>query len=200
MSLRSLLAATPPSLDAIAAYLDGLPHEARLAECMDLGKADQRTLFSIASTEIGPEHFVPPQVADRTEVIHHGRNTLPVFTRFQKRFCRPAGGGDGKLFGYNEGSTRALIGPGYFVAEGTAGNAEWMTRGAYFVNYFKVPDAPVVEGWPTVVPNSKGLQMFVYNGTRDFMRKVSEHVSIGEAYKGDTSINSWFILVREDAP
>jgi hypothetical protein len=198
MTLRSLLQATAPSLDAIASYLDGLPHDARLAECMDLGRSEQRILFGLASTEIDASHFVPPSVPDRTEVIHHGRNTLPVFTRFQKRFCRPEGGPAGSLCGYNEGSTRALIGPGYFVAEPTAGTPEWEPRGAFVVNYFKVPDGPVVDGWPTVVPNSSGLQMFVYKGTRDFMRRVSQHVSIGEAYKGEKSINSWFILVRED--
>ena len=29
----------------------------------------------------------------------------------------------------------------------------------------------------------KGLQVLVYHKTRDFMRKVSAHVSIGAAYK-----------------
>ncbi len=44
-------------------------------------------------------------------------------------------------------------------------------------------------------PNSQGLQVFVYHRTRDFMRKVSEHVSIGRASTGegeaDQLLDSW---------
>jgi hypothetical protein len=39
--------------------------------------------------------------------------------------------------------------------------------------------------------------MFVYNNTRDFMRRVSQHVSIGTAYKGDKALGAWFVLCRE---
>jgi hypothetical protein len=55
----------------------------------------------------------------------------------------------------------------------------------------------VVEGWPKVVANNVGLQVLVYNGTRDFMRRVSDHVSIGAAYKGENPLDHYFTLVRE---
>jgi hypothetical protein len=130
-------------------------------------------------------------------MIHDGKNTLPAFQIFQKRMCRPAAD-DARLFGYNEGFTRALLGPGYFVVHSTAGNAAWEARGAVVVDYFMVPDGPVAPGWPAVVPNSRGLQVLVYDGTRDFMRRVSAHVSIGAAFKGERQLGAYFTLCRAD--
>ena len=49
-----------------------------------------------------------------------------------------------------------------------------------------------------MVPNSKGLQFLVYHKTRDFMRRVSEHISIGAAYKKEKSLGQFFVLIRED--
>ena len=145
---------------------------------------------------------MPSGRADLAEVIHHGRNTLPLptpFRLFQKRFCRPVGGEPGRLFGYNEGAARGFIGPGCFVAIPTEGReAAWVERGPVVIDYFQVPDGEVSAGWPKVVPNTRGLQFFIYNKTRDFMRKVSEHVSIGAAYKVEKSLGQFFILVRED--
>jgi hypothetical protein len=133
-------------------------------------------------------------------VIHDGKNTLPLPARlklFQKRFAA-AGEGEARLFGYNQSPFLGTIGPGFFVALPTAGRAEWEARGALVVDYFQVPDGPVPEGWPPVVPNSKGLQRFVYGGTRDFLRKVSRHVSIGAAYKGERALDHYFVLCRAD--
>ena len=159
----------------------------------------QSSLFAMASASqaITLEHFVPAGIDPLAEVIHHGRNTLPAFRRFQKRFCRAADRED-ELYGYNEGLTRPLIGPGFFVAHSTAGNDAWERQGAIVVNYFRVPEGAVVESWPKVVPNSRGLQTFVYKNTRDFMRKVSSHVAIGSAFKKDKPMNAFFVLVRED--
>lgn len=198
MKLQEMIASPQASIAEIGAWLDGLPHAERLEQAMSLGRADQARLFELADARaITLEHFVPAGVAPLKEVIHHGRNTLPLFRRFQKRFCRPQDG-SARAFGYNEGSTRALIGPGYFVTVPTAGNPAWEERGAVVVDYFQVPDGAVVDGWPRVVPNNRGLQVFVYNKTRDFMRRVSSHVSIGTAYRGEKAMGAWFVLCRED--
>ena len=199
MSLEDQLLDENTDIFSIAAYLDGLSHEERMDEVMACNRKQQIAMYekAAASEPITFDYFVPPSVGALKEVIHHGRNTLPAFKRFQKRFCRPVGSAD-RLFGYNEGSTRALIGPGYFVTVETAHNPEWLERGSVVVDYFQVPEEDVVEGWPKVVPNSRGLQMFVYNKTRDFMRKVSEHVSIGAAYKKEKALGAYFVLCRED--
>lgn len=207
MSLKAMLDDANTGIDEIAAWLDGLDHAARKDAVFSLDRAGQRALYERAarSPAITLDHFVPEGVADRAQVIHHGRNTLPLPAGqklFQKRFCRPADGDETRgsgMYGYNEAPTRGLIGPGYFVAIETAGKPEWEVRGAVVVDYFQVPAGDVVEGWPTVVPNSRGLQFFVYNKTRDFMRLVSKHVSIGAAYKKEKALGHFFVLVREDA-
>lgn len=202
MTLKELLSDEATAISPIREYLESISHDERLAECMKLGKKHQRLLFELAAQNEACtlEDLVPASAPDNTEVKHQGKNTLPLFTRFQKPMMRPAGNST-RLYGYNEGATRPLIGPGYFVAHATAGNPEWSSRGAVVVNYFEVPpeDTEVPEHWPSIKPNSKGLQKFVYKGTRDFMRKISDHVVIGEAFKGEETFNSWFVLVREDS-
>ena len=214
MTLAELVQSDAP-IDRIGQWLDSLDHAARWAAATTLGRAQQRALYDRAAQApaIDLQHFVAPHVPDTTEVIHHGWNTLPLpgaLRRFQKRFCRPAGPG-GRLFGYNEGLTRGIVGPGHFVAVLTLGGPEgsppagspgdgavWRERGAVVVDYFQVADGPIPPAWPAAVPNSRGLQRLVYFETRDFMRKVSHHVSIGAAYKVEKPLGHFFLLVRED--
>lgn len=195
------------SIAAITEYLDGLEASMREAEANALVRADQARLFDKAADAppITLAHFVPAGVEDLVPVHHPGRNTImtmPFFQGFQKRFTRPAGEGD-RLFGYNA-SNAWFITPGYFVAYETSGNAEWEQRGGVVVDYHQVPDASVPEPWPKVVPNSRGLQRLVYHLTRDFMRRVSSHVSVGRASrednKGDQILDYWFTLCRQDGP
>jgi hypothetical protein len=201
VNLRERLQDEAADLAAIGAYLDGLPADERLAETRTLGRKEQRRLYALAAAArpLTLADFVPAGVGPRVEVIHDGRNTLPLpggLKLFQKRFCRPESG-EGRLFGYNQSPFVGTIGPGCFVTVLTAGNPEWEARGAVVVDYFQVPDGPVVEGWPEVVPNDKGLSVFVYNKTRDFMRRVSEHVTIGAAYKVENPLDHYFILCRQ---
>jgi hypothetical protein len=133
-------------------------------------------------------------------VHHKGKNTLPLSGKhklFEKRFARPNDGSE-RLFGYNQAPSKKLIGPGYFVALYTRSRAPWIERGPIVVDYFQVPDGDVPAGWPKVIPNSRGLQWFVYNRTRDFMRRVSQHVSIGAAYKDEKPLDHYFVLVRQE--
>ena len=188
-------------IEAVAEYLDTLTHDGRRA-AMALSRKHQRALYAkaLAAPACDLDFFVPPGVGPLRPVHHHGRNTLPLPSKgkgFQKRMCR-AGDGSGRIFGYNESPFLPLIGPGFFVVVPTAPNAEWSERGPVVVDYFQVPDAAVAPSWPKVVPNSRGLQMFVYKGTRDFMRRVSAHCSIGAAYKGEKALDHYFSLVRED--
>ncbi|MCH2187693.1 hypothetical protein MK280_17705, partial [Myxococcota bacterium] len=142
------------------------------------------------------DFFVPENVADETEVIHYGRNSQPAFRYFQKRWARPANR-ENQLFGYNEARVRPLVGPGYFIAHPTDADGSDV-RGGVVVDYFMIPDAAVPSGWPALKPNNKGLQMFIYNKTRDYMRRVSEHVSIGIAYRKEKTVLGYFLLCRED--
>lgn len=198
MSLSQLLSNPQASIGEIGAYLDALDAPSRWADLDTLSGKQLRLLFERAASAppITRDFFVPAGVGAGVEVIHDGKNSLPLFRRFQKRFCRPQDGSP-RLFGYNEGSTRPWIGPGYFVAHDSDGQG-WSERGAVVVDYWLTPDGPVVEGWPEVVSASRGLQFFVYHHTRDFMRPVSKHVSIGAAYKNEMAMGAYFVLCRQD--
>ncbi len=196
-TLKSLIEQNAALAD-LAVHLEALDPAERLLQCRALGRSAQRKLFLKAEVAMTLDDLAPLSIAPLSEIMHYGQNTLPLpapWQRFEKRMCRPADG-SARLFGYNEGSTRSLIGPGYFVARSTLGEPDWQQRGGVVVDYYSVPDGPVVAGWPEVVPNSKGLQRFVFKGTRDFIRRVSAHVTIGAAYKGEKALDHYFMLVR----
>jgi hypothetical protein len=187
-------------IEEIGAYLDGLDGKARWREVKQLDRDRQRALYEKAAhaAPIDVAHFVG-EARPREEVIHDGLNTLPLpaaWKRFQKRFCRPADSRTVRLFGYNEGPSRRLIGPGFFVALPTGDRPQWSARGGVVVDYFQVPDGAVAEGWPRVVANDWRLQRFVYDQTRDFMRRVSREVSIGAAFKRERPLDHYFVLCR----
>jgi len=185
----------------ITATLDAMTHPERVRAVRSLSATDLANLFERAAEcePVTMEHFVPQDRPELTEVIHHGLNSLPAFRTFQKRFCRSTDlRGQRAIFGYNEGITRPLIGPGFFVTHPTQGVEHWESRGAVVVNYHLEPDGPLSSTWPHFKPNSQGLQHFVYYRTRDFMRRVSDHVSIGSAYKDEHKMNAYFVLCRED--
>ncbi len=197
MSLKKLLKRQHTTIDDVSAYLDGLDNAARIAEVYKLSAAHQRRLWELSSTAppLTLEDFVPASLGPVAEQIHHGKNSIPVFSRFSKRFCR---GVDGDMiYGYNEGPTRRLIGPGYFVLRSTEGHPEWLSLGGVVVDYYQVPGGDVVKAWPKVVPNTRGLQRFVYKHTRDFMRRVSQEVTVGRAYKDGKDLKVHFVLCRE---
>ena len=201
MDLKRLIWDDGVAIVDVAAALDRASHDERLVATRALDRADQRALYrkARASPKVTLSHFVPDDRAPLEPVRHHGRNTLPTpgsLRLFEKRFCKPEAAGT-RLYGFNESPFRPLIGPGFFVAVPTDGNPAWAERGGVVVDYFQVPDGPVAAGWPPVIPNTQGLQRYVYNRTRDFMRKVSTHVSIGAAYKVENSLDHYFVLVRE---
>ncbi len=195
MSLEARILDAHADIQAIAAWLDGLDGPTRLALVRAVGPAAQRRLWSLArGRALTLDDLVPADRGPLETVRHFGRNTLPAFRLFEKRFCRPPANMDvGMAWGYNEGHTRALIGPGYFVARPTPGDS----RGAFVVDYYQVPTAKPAD-WPTLKHNKQGLQRFVFAEMHDFMRKVSRHVSIGRAYKRDRETPNCFLLCRED--
>jgi hypothetical protein len=203
IDLDSLLSEKSVGIDEIGEKLDALSASERLDAVFGLDRKGQRALFQKAGAAraLTFEDFVPAERAPLEPVPHRGRNTLPLPKKhklFKKCFCRPEDGSS-RLFGYNEAPSRNLVGPGYFVAIPTDQNAKWKERGAIVVDYFQVPDGAVAAGWPKVVPNTQGLQRFIYHRTRDFMRRVSKHVTIGSAFKVEKALDHYFVLVRESS-
>ena len=191
-TLQELLARNDIRPPDLARHLDGLSHEARVTEIRSLTGKEQNRLYDLVAgaVPIGMDHFVPPAVGPLTEVIHHGKNSLPMFTHFQKRFCRPSAQ-QGVLYGYNEQTMRWATGPGYFVVRPVEAERRVV------IDYTLSPPEKPAE-WPTIHPNSRGLSRFVYYRTMDFMWKVSEHVSVGQASRDGKPMPNWFVLCRED--
>ena len=178
----------------LAGALDGLGEPERIDAVAHLKRRELAALYEAAAGN-PPLHltdFVPGTVGPRTEVIHEGKNSLPLFTRFQKRLCRPPIANSSELWGYNEQANRLFTGPGYFVAHHN-------DRGELVIDYRFVPEARAEDlppGWPPIIPNSARLSRFIFNGTVDVMRRVSQRVTIGRAERAGKPMDAWFALVR----
>jgi hypothetical protein len=180
---------------ALGSFLDGLSHEDRLAATRATKRADQRKLYAAVKgyREVKLCDLVLPAVPALATVRHFGKNTLPAFTHFEKRFCRPADAdpADPKtLWGFNFQTMQPLTGPGYFVAREDEDHREVL------IDYHHVP-AEAPPAWPPVRGNERGPGRLVYGFMIDTLRRVSEHVTIGSAARKGKDLGSWFLLTRE---
>ncbi len=194
MDIHTFLAAASVDMAGLADYLDRLDAPARLREVRSLVKREQVKLFEVAAgaLPIHLDHFVPAGTPPLREVIHYGRNSLPAFHTFEKRFCLPDTGGD-ELWGYNEHALRALTGPGYFVVRepSLAELAEMV------IDYTELPPRKP-DAWPSIRPNSARFGRFIYFQTRDIVRAVSQHVTVGRDTRNGQPLDAWFVICRSD--
>jgi hypothetical protein len=191
----ALLREDPVKPAEVAAYLDGLSPDGRVAAIRAAGRAAQRRLYAavLGHGTVRLVDLVPASRAPLETVRHVGRNTLPLFTRFEKRFCRPPGedaAAPAELWGFNFQTLEPVTGPGYFTAR------EDPARGEVLIDYTRVP-ASAPPGWPAPRRNEAGLSRFVYGFMVDTLRRVSEHVTIGSAARHGRDMGSWFVLCRE---
>lgn len=185
-------------IKGLAEYLDQLQQKQRIHEVTSLNAKQQKLLWSAAEggERLTMDFFVPSNKQPLEQVIHWGQNSLPFATKFQKVMCRtsdPAGHA-----GYNVSSMSWLVGNGFFVTRETT-DADFDNQGIV-VDYTQVP-AEACASWPPIKACGKDrLGMIAYGGNHDFMRKVSQHVSIGRAKKAnaDKWMPNWFVLCRED--
>ncbi len=189
-AFSALIVDAAASATRIADFLDGLAPAERAAASTSLGRSLQRQLWHKVegAGALTLEDFVPAGTPVLTAVRHCGRNTLPAFTRFEKRFYRTS---DGKtVAGANFQAISPFTGPGYFVCVENKG------RGEVDVDYRQVPsEAPA--GWPKLQDNEGIPSRFIYGFMVDSMRRVSAHVTIGSAARHGHNIGSWFTLCRE---
>jgi len=189
MTIHTYLAASTVDMPGLADYLDRLDAATRVREVRSLGKREQVHLFE-AAAGVRPTslaHFVPAGTPPLREVIHYGRNSLPANHFFQKRFCL-ADTGDEELWGYNEHRLRWLTGPGYFVVR-------TMSQPELVIDYTALPPRKP-DAWPPILPNSVRLGRVIYYQTRDVVRAVSEHVTVGRDTRNGTPLDAWFVLCR----
>ncbi len=193
--LRELLERDRPDMAGVAAHLNAIRPEKRRDEIRSLRRKHLARLFEAASGHepISLSSFVGDDRDAMQEVVHHGKNSLPVFNRFAKVFVRPRAGHATELWGYNRAGPfiETVVGPGYFVARAAE------KYGEVLVDYLRVPPRRP-DHWPPILPNSARLSRFVYHGTQDILRGVSRHVTIGRATKAGKPMSAWFALCRED--
>jgi hypothetical protein len=202
MDLSVLL--DPLDLPRLVKVLDELGHAGRLDTVRAWDEGVMAKLYEALKgyAPVTLDYFVPPEVPALTEVIHHGKNSLPAFTHFQKRFCKPDGDVKGQLWGYNENPAFVLwfAGAGYYVAR------DW-DPGEIAIDYTQIPPGKV-STWPDdLQKNERGFgPRVVYGNMIDIMRGLSKHVSIGRAKRVKTPgkpesaewMDAWFVLCRED--
>ncbi len=180
---------------AIAALLDALPAALRTAAVRGLSRGAQRRLFEKVRdfAPVTLAELVPPDRGALETVRHLGRNTLPAFRNFEKRFCRlPGTSADAPdaLAGFNFQALAPLTGPGYFMALADPERPEVL------VDYRRLPPTRPAD-WPAIRSNERGLARFVYGFMVDRLRRVSRDVTIGSAARRGRDLGSYFVLSRE---
>jgi len=194
--LRSMIRDVAVASSAIAGLLDGLATALRAPVIRGLGRRDQQALYAKAQghAPLGLTDLVPANRGDLEVVRHLGRNSLPAFTIFEKRFCRLTGNqpdAPKELAGYNFQALAPITGPGYFMAVEDSKTREVL------VDYRRLPDQKPSD-WPAIRSNEGGLSRFIYGFMVDRLRRVSEHVTIGSAARNGRELGSYFVLCRMD--
>jgi len=189
----SALMGPPVQRQELARVLDDVADDVRFKSVYELGRTDLARLFEAAADNapLKLDHFVPADIPVGAEVVHWGKNSLRLFRRFQKRFCRPAARAS-QLWGYNEHPLRYLTGPGYFVAREDEAKQVVVDYGALPT----LPGGNLPREWPRVAGNDAGLARLVFGGKRDLLRRVSNTVSVGRVEQNGRSLDIWFALVR----
>lgn len=192
-TLKELLSIPGIRLAEITQHLDRLSKAERILETTALDRKSQERLWDLAegSKPLTLDYLVPPDAAPLDPYPFEGKNSLPVFTHFQKVFYKTS---EGTIGGYNNQQLGPITGPGYYVTH------LWDARpGELAVDYLQVPRSKPMS-WPPIQPNEAGLSRFIYAGMVDFLRWVSDDVVIGRAYKkGIDPMPNWFVLCRTRA-
>jgi hypothetical protein len=189
-ALAEQLSSARPDPEAIARSLDSADNAQRMQAVLSLRRIQLQALYESVNgfRALSLNDLVPQSSAPFAPVRHFGRNSLPMFTHFEKRFFRlpdPAAIG-----GANFQSTSWLTGPGYFVARPSQHGDQVV------IDYSELPEqAPA--NWPQIRANDNGISRLVFAGMTDTLRRVSQHVSIGAAAKRGKAIEAYFVLCRE---
>ncbi|MCR4314860.1 MAG: hypothetical protein NUW37_00780 [Planctomycetes bacterium] len=196
-SIRSFVLSDSCTLSELRAQFDAATFEQQVSMMYNLGGYDvQKKIYELAaaSEPLTRTQLIPDDYPEAKTVRFVGKNSMALFTTFEKRMCRTQIEGGSGIIGYNHTGWRPLmtiVGPGYFIARDC--ESEW---GSACVDYNKVPEhAP--HTWPRIIGNEKRLSRFVYNRTIDYLRRVSKDLVIGLATRDGSALPNYFLLVRE---
>lgn len=165
----------------VAGHVIGLSPAERWSECLALAAAHQRRWWELASA---PSSATAGELLAGPTARFAGRNSLPLFSRFEKWFAHR----DGTIFGCNRHALGPLIGPGYFMVRDDGSHR-------LEFDYARVP-AQAPPGWPAIRANSGVLARPVYGDLLDKVVWVAPDVLVGAAYRHGAPLDSYFVLVR----
>jgi len=193
--LRTLIERDAPASD-LASYLDGLAPAQRVAAVVGIrGPLIAKLFAAVNGAEpLRLAEMVPVTVPAGATVTYEGRNSLPAFSRFQKRLTRTA---DGIVFGYNQqplAIAGLATGPGYFVVTECEADHE----GELLFDYTQPPPFEPA-GWPPYRPNEVGLSRVVFMDLNDYVRRVARGVVVGAAFRRGQDQNAYFTLTAQRA-
>jgi len=181
------------SAKEIERHLDSLSPGERVDQVLEVKGGSIKRLYNalrgaspMELDELVPEH-------ERGTVILEGRNSLPAFSRFQKRFCRTSGG---VIVGYNHQTMAFATGPGYFVVQPPAESGEY--AGEILLDYTATPPAEP-DAWPPFRSNEAGLSRAVFMNLKDYCRRAGRGVLVCKATKKGVDQNAYFSLVSASA-
>ena len=100
----------------------------------------------------------------------------------------------GQVKGYNQQPWRWLVGAGSFVVTGST------EQPGELVFDYSTPPEPGFAEFPPPKPNDAGISVLVYGHMVDVVRRVSQHVVIGKAFKKGEYAGFHFALCRRDTP
>jgi hypothetical protein len=166
--------------------LDAASHDQCVNWMRSLGRKELRALYELAAGkgEVSLSDLHGPE--DDEVIVHLGQNSLPLFSTFQKRFCRR---GD-VVQGYNHNPDHLtwFTGPGHFTC---------VQEGAEVLIDYEVLPPDVPSAFPALIDNDSGTRSLVFGKLKDRLRRVSSTCTVGRAYKGDKPMSAWFMLVRQ---
>jgi hypothetical protein len=89
-TLSEILGKADVKLAEVTAHLDGLGEQDRIDQVVALNKAQQMKLWDIAegSEPLSLAYLVPADARPLEPYPFEGKNSLPMFTRFQKVFYK----------------------------------------------------------------------------------------------------------------
>ena len=180
----------------IEAYLDRLDGVRRVAEVQSLRAPELEALFRICEgRRVSRKHLVPPGVPERWPVRYFGVRSWPGFRRFERRFFRsaPDAWSEERLWGYGRQPRESFDESGYFVVDEPPDSPELT------LDYCELARDVQPRWWRwRRGRRSHGMPgRFVFGAVRDYLRRVSRHVCVGQTSQGGKRLNRYFAMVRE---
>ncbi|MFT7522126.1 MAG: hypothetical protein ACI9MC_004278 [Kiritimatiellia bacterium] len=172
------LPAVVNGLEPLATAFESYPMDGQVNWMRSLGGGQLKALWYLAEKSdylLDVDDFARE---DGAVTVCRGKNHLPIFSWFEKRFVKI----DGEVVGYNEtGWQKSWVGPGHFVLRPSP-----EIEGELWVDYRLTPKATHPD-FPALHTNDRLMTWpgpfarLAYGGLLDRLRRVSDHLLIGRS-------------------